>query len=674
MGDKRIPKPVVLALLLCLVIIALSAAGCGTCDILTPPSVEAVGGPSVLIDDPRHGDEVIVDEIVQVFATAQDLAGIVRIELWVDGSPIETLSSAQAEGTNPFPLLANWQPSTPGNHTIVVRAYNTLDIPGQASISVNGVEGPDISGEMPAEGCSGLLLMAHEVGVGETLDGIAAGFEVTVEEILVCNPGVDPEVPLTPGETLLIPYLVSPEDEEPPADPPPPPAEPPIPDELDEPVELPPPDPGPPPDPPPDPAPDPPGPPPGPPAGPPPGPPIALEFEALELEVDQIYVAVACFVELEGVEERIPADPLDYLDPVGPVEENYWDIAAELSGVNSVPVAVLSGENLNVHADCYGFFPGVIEPPHLGEFTREHPEADWNGDPIEVWSDADDGQFRVVYRICQGSCVPTVIERPFDLEYKDDLPLGPRMEWDWDGTYPIDGFRLYRDGVLHYEQPGAAERIMQIQEADVQPWCDQTWDYTLTAYEGVFGVGPQSPHSDSVEFIGASCDQVAEVKFGMPAPTASLWTVCLLPDCPEPEPDCSNCEVEIWYGTIYANGERIEREPPECTVDMCLYTGPTLRSYRCGMCVDPAYSIGLDGLFDTDTVLVPMIAGEDLTLGISLIDWDLYSPDELICEGGAVVAAANVVIGYTDYVECWADPPGPLPAAFMFYEIVNVTP
>jgi hypothetical protein len=145
-----------------------------------------------VIDSPRQGDEVVVGQAVQIFATGQDPSGIARMEVWVDGGFVISQDSALPDGTSPFPVMANWEPTTPGNHTIVVRAYNMADASGQASVSVNAVEGPEIATGMPAEGCQGVPLLVHEVQEGETLEGIAAGYEVTVEQILACTPGVDP--------------------------------------------------------------------------------------------------------------------------------------------------------------------------------------------------------------------------------------------------------------------------------------------------------------------------------------------------------------------------------------------------------------------------------------------------------------------------------------------------
>ncbi|HUV72746.1 MAG TPA: Ig-like domain-containing protein, partial [Anaerolineae bacterium] len=111
---------VVLVILFCL---AAAIAGLAYFYFLVP-AAEAEVEPTVLIDSPQHGDEVTIGMPVQVFATGSDPGKIARMELWVDGQLEQSQASALPDGTSPFPIMAMWVPDTPGNHTIVVRAYN----------------------------------------------------------------------------------------------------------------------------------------------------------------------------------------------------------------------------------------------------------------------------------------------------------------------------------------------------------------------------------------------------------------------------------------------------------------------------------------------------------------------------------------------------------------------
>jgi LysM repeat protein len=681
MSRTRIAILAVLVLGLCCVVGALGVLGYRF--FVTP--AQAAAKPVVLIESPRLADEVTLGQITQIFATAQDETRIDRMELWVDGQHIETQRSALPGGTNPFPLTAQWTPATAGNHTIVVRAYNMADVSGQASISVNAVEGPDFPTEMPLEGCEGVPLLPHEVLEGETLEGIAGGFDVTVDEILACNPGLDPSVPLTPGQILLIPQVVSPGDEEvgdmPPDVPPLDGEDPggaPAPPADDEP----------------DPGADPPNPappapvPPVPPVSPPPPTPIALEFEALQLQVNEQFMAVYCNVELQGNMERVPLDPHDFLAPTGLPQDNYWDIAAELGGVHSVPLAVLPGETVDLFVHCLAFFPMDIIPYDLGTVTRNHGEGDWHGNPIEAVSidgealpEGGDGEFKLVYRICQGDCEDLPVpEVPTNLELLWCPALQDYFRWSWAGDYPIEGFRLYKDGALLQQLADPAARSMQVAASDVQAPCEGAYEFTLTAYEGAYGVGAESAHSaPPVVASGETpCANTARVRFD------ALVTHCLTQDCPAPEPGpappmCSNCQVNIWYGSIHANDQWIEKGPPDCDPGGCYFPPPgeILHSFRHPFLgppppLGPPYPItGPGGVFDDDTVDVPLGATDDLTLGISLIDWDQHSGDDFMCEGQLTINHANVLVGYTDWVQCMGgDPPDWV--ALLFFTITHV--
>jgi hypothetical protein len=644
MSGRRIAILVALLVVCCCVI---SALGLLAYRIFVP-TAEAAEAPNVVIERPSHGEEVVVGDDLQVFATGTDPAKITHMELWADGALVESQRSALSEGTSPFPLVGKWTPRTPGNHTLVVRAYNTAGVSGQASVSVNAVEGPTLATEMPAEGCEGVPLLDHAVQEGETLDGIAAGYGVTVEQILACNPGLDPAA-LAPGDTLHIPHIVSPDEEGTPAeDETPPDAEvgPEEPEGADEVPgeELPPEDEAAPED-------------EEPPADveegeevpeeaepelPPPA--IALEFEAWELEVDQEYFGLYCNVSLADSDvEMIP-----YMNTFTDLGSNYWDIAAELGDENSrmVPLAT---DTLRVFAECFGFTSDV-EVVSLGSFTREHPSADWTGDPIEVVSEGgEDGRwFRVVYRICPFPCEPRPVPDPPILAYYHfDIPPWFHwhiMAWDWTGDEStIDGFRLYRNGAMFQEIPDPTARGMLIGASDAHPPCGESYEYNLTAYQGFPGVGPESDPSNTVLREGPPCPKTVTVTF------EELNTGCILADCPPSPPDCDTCDVDIWYGNIYANGEEIEVEKPSFWDLLLGWDVPDIDSHSIHSISD---------LFGDDTVTLELDPADNLTVGISIEDWD-FGPDDTLCEGAWTVPSALLAPGasFSWWLSCEGDPP-----------------
>jgi hypothetical protein len=101
----------------------------------------------VLIDEPRQGEEVSVGEGVTVHAVARNEKKVQRIELWVDGALVASQSSTLPGGTSPLPILAQWQPTSAGSHTIVARAFTKAGKQAQASINVQAVADADRDGD-----------------------------------------------------------------------------------------------------------------------------------------------------------------------------------------------------------------------------------------------------------------------------------------------------------------------------------------------------------------------------------------------------------------------------------------------------------------------------------------------------------------------------------------------
>lgn len=103
--------------------------------------------PLVLIHSPRHGEQIEVGQEVTVRSVARDESKVVRVELWVDGQLQESQTSNLPGGSSPFPLLARWQPTSPGTHTLIARAFNARGGQGQASVNVEAVQRVDRDGD-----------------------------------------------------------------------------------------------------------------------------------------------------------------------------------------------------------------------------------------------------------------------------------------------------------------------------------------------------------------------------------------------------------------------------------------------------------------------------------------------------------------------------------------------
>lgn len=89
-------------------------------------------GPSVMIDSPPSGTTVEVGQEVTIQSTSTDAGGVTKVELWVDEALVHTDSSPVAKGQTPFSVLQSWTPLSPGEHTIVVKAYNAAGQVGES--------------------------------------------------------------------------------------------------------------------------------------------------------------------------------------------------------------------------------------------------------------------------------------------------------------------------------------------------------------------------------------------------------------------------------------------------------------------------------------------------------------------------------------------------------------
>ena len=148
--------------------------------------------PLVLIHAPHPNKRLMVGEMIVVHATAREDRGLRRIELWADDKLVKAVEPGDQEPIN-LVLSSGWVPDSAGRHVLVVRAYSSGQVSGQASIRVFAEEA--------AEPDSPIL---HQVEEGETLQSIAADHGVSPDEITAANPELADSSP-EPGEELVIP-------------------------------------------------------------------------------------------------------------------------------------------------------------------------------------------------------------------------------------------------------------------------------------------------------------------------------------------------------------------------------------------------------------------------------------------------------------------------------------
>jgi len=165
-------------------------------------------GPSVRIIDPHYGDRVPMERAVLVQSEARDTTDLVtQVELWVDGQLQGVDSSQEPQGTSHLYASQGWQPSSPGSHTLMVRALNSKGSVGQAIIVVEAVEGLFGFGPEGEEVYLDDITSAeYVVSEGDTVEQIAEVHEVSLEDILELNPELEANEPLPEGEIVEVPF------------------------------------------------------------------------------------------------------------------------------------------------------------------------------------------------------------------------------------------------------------------------------------------------------------------------------------------------------------------------------------------------------------------------------------------------------------------------------------
>lgn len=112
------------------------------CSLLNPPSA----APTVVINSPPSGTSTDPGKDVSVQSTSTDSAGISVVELLADGTLVKTDQVPSGQTQSQFSVLQVWKATTPGSHTLTVRATNAKGVSSQAAISVN------VTGEIAAGG------------------------------------------------------------------------------------------------------------------------------------------------------------------------------------------------------------------------------------------------------------------------------------------------------------------------------------------------------------------------------------------------------------------------------------------------------------------------------------------------------------------------------------------
>jgi hypothetical protein len=122
--------------LISLTLVALVAA-CQQGPSTTPTPTPGANKPNVVIVSPASNATVQTGDAVNIQSTSVDTEGVVLVELIVDGTTVQNSPTPNGQPQQQFSVIQTWTASTPGTHTLTVRATNARLGTGEASITIN---------------------------------------------------------------------------------------------------------------------------------------------------------------------------------------------------------------------------------------------------------------------------------------------------------------------------------------------------------------------------------------------------------------------------------------------------------------------------------------------------------------------------------------------------------
>ena len=564
-----------------------------------PQRVKAVfSRPLVLIHSPLNRDNLEIGRGVIVHATARNQKGITRAELWVDDTLVSTQMASTNEGgaVNPLVFSTDWQPTTAGEHTLLVRAFSADQVPGQSTIRVEAFE-PESATE----------LASHIVEEGQTLESIAEEYGLSPEELSDLNPDL-PAGGLAPGDSLDVPAGGGETEEEGASEPSEPSVEA-ADDVTDDTIPAPVPD---------DDA---------------PGASLGilpllfgldladifggtletesmLRMEILSFETEPAFADTNCYVSLGD----------------GP-----WDIA-ELERATRF-FHWPPDQPLPFSVDCVGIATGGTDSVELGLAATRIPPETWDGIARRVNSLGGEGSFTIEYRLQWEGLVEK--DPDPDMTIPTNVRLDDRrisLRWDYlpePEEQSIHGFRIYLNENLQWIEPADAHESGLPYEW-FNPPCETQYNFTVTAYRQDFSEDSESYHSEPavVETPAEGCTREIQISF------LELETFNLGGDGRYED---RTGDVGPPYGTFHANERTFSFDASGRDHAHGLSHNHTYDLY--GMSADSRW--GFSGM---PSLIVDVPPGGTFEFGYRIMDSDTgrcrqggilgeWNCDDLICEG-----------------------------------------
>ena len=194
----RTPRPRWLVASLSLVLAVILIGSAGAYQAARIPSVAEQLPPNVAplvvtLNRPLDGSAYPANAFILVAAEAVAARPLAALELWADGARVERREAEATSARRQLSGFWSWQPGTPGEHTLLVRAVDVAGVIGQSDpVRVRASAAVDAR----------LLITAKE---GDTLEGLAGLLGASAERLAALNPELDGAGPLLPGQVVFAP-------------------------------------------------------------------------------------------------------------------------------------------------------------------------------------------------------------------------------------------------------------------------------------------------------------------------------------------------------------------------------------------------------------------------------------------------------------------------------------
>lgn len=328
----------------------------------------------------------------------------------------------------------------------------------------------------------------------------------------------------------------------------------------------------------------------------PPTGPVTVHLLPGQIQTSESYDRVYCLYRIgDGAVRRIPGGAGSFLPGGG----QFFDIGTLVNN-EAAPARLLDADKdqFNFNLQCWGWRADILI--QIGTLESSVPPDEWVGNTLN--SVSAEGTFNFAYVVEYESLEQqsTSGSAPDDgsARLTDQLAAPTNvtadsngLRWDFDGSHPIGGFRIYRNGALIGSTPSNSRSWTG--DGLFVSECGESTEFTVASFAGSL----ESPQSSA--FLGDAPPCLANMTLSV-----SNISVTNINDC-----DGVGCGTAAeMYGYLVANGQSVSFGIPE-------FIG----------IVDGTVTI------PTSSLAVAIGEGQSLEYGLYLFDHDALTPDDSLC-------------------------------------------